>query len=465
MAQTDIDHAPLRASLLDNVLERLRTKLRGDGDHAVATRVAGAAYVIRLASAGAVYFSQVVLARWLGTSQFGIYVYVWTWVLLAGDIIHLGLPIAAQRLIPAYKAANDDDRLRAFLFGSWRVVFVLALAGAGLAALLVTVLRPYLPTGEVVPLYLACLTLPFISICVQFDGIARSYNWIGLALAPHYFWRPFLIVALVGLAMIAGFTADAVTVMMVIVFAAASTALVHLVLLMRRLSGVVTGGPRRYEIRTWLATSTPMILVWGFYTLLTYTDVIMLQQFRSPDDVAHYYGAARTLMMVSFVAFSVGAAAAHRFSSYHLAGDHAGLADFVAKTVRWTFWPSLAATVLVLALGWPMLRLFGASFVEAYPAMFVLALGPLARASVGPAERLLTMAGAQRACALVYAAAFAVNLIGCAVLVPSLGILGAATATSAAMVFESVALFLVVGRRLGIRAFVFSRGLSGNAHR
>ncbi len=84
------------------------------------------------------------------------------------------------------------------------------------------------------------------------------------------------------------------------------------------------------------------------------------------------------------------------------------------STVRWTFWPSLFATVAILALGWPLLRLFGPDFVGAYPAMFVLALGPLARASVGPAERLLTMAGSQRACALVYAAAFTVNLVGCA---------------------------------------------------
>jgi O-antigen/teichoic acid export membrane protein len=218
----------------------------------------------------------------------------------------------------------------------------------------------------------------------------------------------------------------------------------------------VPKGVRRYEIRSWLATSTPMILVWGFYTLLTYTDVIMLQQFRPPEDIAHYYGAARTLMMVSFVAFSVGAAAGHHFSRYHLAGDHAGLADFVRKTVRWTFWPSLFATGLILALGWPLLRLFGPSFVGAYPAMFVLALGPLARASVGPAERLLTMAGSQRACALVYAAAFSVNLTGCILLIPSNGILGAAAATSAAMMFESAALFVVVRRRLGINAFVYA---------
>ena len=454
MAQTDVDHASLSTPFLAGILGRVRGMLRGQGDHAATSRVAGAAYVIRVASAGATYVSQIVLARWMGNAEFGIYVYVWTWVLLVADLIHLGLPLAAQRLIPTYKAANDDDRLRAFLFGSWRVVLALAAAGAVAAALLVTLLKPHLAPGEVTPLYLACLALPFVSICIQFDGIARSYNWIGLALTPHFFWRPFLIVALVGAAVAAGIGADAVTVMTVIVIAAAATSIVHAVILMRRLAGVVPAGPKRYEIRSWLATSTPMIMVWGFYTLLTYTDVIMLQQFRPPEDIAHYYGAARTLMMVSFVAFSVSAAAGHHFSRYHLAGDHQGLAAFVAKTVRWTFWPSLFATVAILAAGWPLLRLFGPSFVDAYPAMFVLALGPLARAAVGPSERLLTMAGSQRACALVYAAAFTVNLVGCALLIPSYGILGAAAAPTGAMMFESAALFFVVRRRLGIHAFI-----------
>ncbi|MGE5146453.1 MAG: polysaccharide biosynthesis C-terminal domain-containing protein, partial [Candidatus Eiseniibacteriota bacterium] len=56
--------------------------------------------------------------------------------------------------------------------------------------------------------------------------------------------------------------------------------------------------------------------------------------------------------------------------------------------------------------------------------------------------------------------AFAVNLIGCAVLIPAIGILGAAAATAAAMVFESAALFVVVRRRLRIHAFVFFRSTS-----
>ena len=56
--------------------------------------------------------------------------------------------------------------------------------------------------------------------------------------------------------------------------------------------------------------------------------------------------------------------------------------------------------------------------------MFILAVGLLARAAIGPAERLVTMVGQQRICALAYAAAFAVNLAGCVALAGPYGGIG-----------------------------------------
>ena len=67
----------------------------------------------------------------------------------------------------------------------------------------------------------------------------------------------------------------------------------------------------------------------------------MLQQFRPPEDVAVYYAAAKTLALVAFINFSLAATSAHRFSAYHAAGDREGLVNFLGKTIRSTFWPSL----------------------------------------------------------------------------------------------------------------------------
>jgi O-antigen/teichoic acid export membrane protein len=217
----------------------------------------------------------------------------------------------------------------------------------------------------------------------------------------------------------------------------------------------VEAGPKRYEVHAWLTISLPILTVWGFYTLLTTTDVLVLQQFRPADEVAHYFAASKTLTLVSFVYFAVSASAAHRFAAYHVAGDREGLAAFVASSVRWIFWPSLAAMLLILAFGKPLLWLFGPGFADAYPVMFILAVGLLARAAIGPAERLITMVGQQRICALAYTVAFAVNLAGCVALAGPLGGIGVAIATSMAFLVESILLYLIAKRRLDLHLFVW----------
>src|SRR5881227_3488629 len=107
----------------------------GDASHgALAQRMAGAAFLIRVTSAALLYVSQVLLARWMGSFEFGVYVYVWTWVLLLGGVVDLGLASSAQRFIPEYAGLKQLDLLRGFLSGARWIVFALATAWALIAA-------------------------------------------------------------------------------------------------------------------------------------------------------------------------------------------------------------------------------------------------------------------------------------------------------------------------------------------
>ena len=153
----------------------------------------------------------------------------------------------------------------------------------------------------------------------------------------------------------------------------------------------------------------------------------------------------------------MSATTAHRFSSYHVVGDRKALSAFLAQSIKWTFWPSLAATVLLLAFGRPILGLFDAQFTDGYQLMFILAAGLLARAAIGPIERLLNMLGEQRVCAMVYASAFAINLALCIVLIPHFGPAGAAIATATALTIDSIMLFVVTRNRLGFHVFIWGR--------
>src|SRR4029079_19084089 len=91
-----------RGSFLARTVEAVRAWLTDHSDRSRAQRAAGTAFLIRVASAALVYLTQVLLARWMGSFEFGVYVYVWTWVLLLGGMIDFGLASSAQRFIPEY---------------------------------------------------------------------------------------------------------------------------------------------------------------------------------------------------------------------------------------------------------------------------------------------------------------------------------------------------------------------------
>ncbi|MGH6726979.1 MAG: lipopolysaccharide biosynthesis protein [Pseudolabrys sp.] len=459
MALVDSENAsPAPPTTAAGLVARVTAMLADRSDSRLAQLMAGKVFLVRIGSATLALASQVLLARWMGSFQFGIYVYVWTWVLMIGALADFGLSSAARRFIPEYTELKTLDSLRGFLAASRWLAFAIATGIAIAGALGVWLLSPWLDRFTVIPLYLACVTIPIYGPAQVQAGIAQAYDWPNLAFMPFYIWRQLALTVLMGAAWAFGAPTDAVTAMIIAVAVAWAVTIAQLFVLDRRLMQKVPAGPKRTEVKTWFATSLPIFVVEGFYLLLTYVDILVLEQMRSPDEVAVYYAAARLLALVAFVYFAIASATTHKFTQYHVAGDKQRLTKFFAETIRWTFWPSLAACAAILALGRPLLSLFGANFTSGYPVMFILAVGMLSRAAVGPAERLLNMLGERKQCAGVYALAFAINLTLCVLLIPHIGIDGAAVATATALAMESILLYRIAKRRLGFHVFIVGGG-------
>src|SRR5476649_2408070 len=362
---------PLTAA---GLIARIKAMLAERSDSRLAQLIAGKVFLVCVGSALLALASQVLLARWMGRFQFGIYIYVWTWVLMIGALSDFGLSSAARRFIPEYTELKSLDRLRGFLSGSRWLAFGLASAIGAVGAVGVTLLAPWLDQFAVVPLYLAFLTIPIYGLVQVQAGIAQSYDWPNLALMSFYIWRQLTITVLMGAAYLFGAPTDAVTAMIVAVVTTWAVTIGQLVMLDRRLKGTVPAGPKRYEVKTWFATSLPIFVAEAFY-LLTYVDILALEHLRSPDEVAVYYAGARLLAIVAFVYFAIAGATTHKFTQYHISGDKQRLASFFAETIKWTFWPSLLACALILAFGRPLLGLFGANFESGYDVMFILSVG------------------------------------------------------------------------------------------
>ncbi len=449
---------PRLAARVQPLLDGLDALLFAADERSTAGRISVIAFAVRMVSAVIAFASQVLLARWMGSFEYGIFVLVWVTMIIVGNLSCLGFHTSVIRFIPEYRESGRLAELRGILVTSRLFVLIVSTAIAVVGALGVRWLSPMIESYYVVPFYLGIVCVPMIALSDVLQGIARANAWAMWALSPTYLIRPVMILAFMGALLLAGLAPSAQTAVLAAILATYTTTLYQLVSVSTRADRRVRPGPRTVLLGHWVAVSFPIFLVESFFFVLTNADVLMLGWFVDPHKVAVYYATVKTLAMVHFVYFAVKAGAAQRYAELSHGGSREELGAFARETVQWTFWPSLAMAVLVLALGEPMLMLFGPGFDAGYPLLLVLVAGVVARAAVGPAESVLTMSGHQNICASVYAGALVINIGLNVLLIPVIGLWGAAIATATAMAFEAASLSLTVRWKLGIVMAAFAPG-------
>ena len=446
---------PQRLALLAKpLLDRLDALLFSADERGEAGRMSVIAFAVRVISAVIAFVSQVLLARWMGSFEYGIFVLVWTTMIIVGNLACLGFHTSVIRFIPEYREKGMIDELRGILLTSRLFVLVASTLIAGLGAVGVWYFADSIESYYVIPFILGIVCLPMIALSDLLQGISRAHAWALAALAPTYIIRPVLILVFMASALIAGYQPCAETGVLAAIAATYATTLWQLVSVTARVDARMPTGPRRVLFGSWFAVSLPIFLVESFFFLLTNADVLMVGAYMQPDDVAIYFATVKTLALVHFVYFAVKTGVAQRYAAFTHA-DPSRLAAFARETVSWTFWPSLLMAAIVLALGKPMLILFGPEFSQGYPLLFLLIAGVVARAAVGPCESLLTMSGYQNVCAAVYALTLALNVALSMALIPTVGLWGAAIATATSMIFEAAALSFTVWRKHGILMAIF----------
>jgi O-antigen/teichoic acid export membrane protein len=436
------------------LLGRIDALLFAADERGEAGRMSLIAFATRVVSAVIAFVSQVLMARWIGSFQYGILVLVWTTMIIVGGLSCLGFHASVIRFIPEYRQLGRLAELRGVLVSSRLFVLVVSSAFALVGALGVWVFSGRIESYYAVPFVLGMTCLPMVALSDLLQGIARGHSWALSAMLPTYIVRPVLILAFMALMLVAGFEPDARTGILAAIAATYATSIVQLLGITQRIDAGLPAGPTTIRFGHWLAVSLPIFLVESFFFLLTNADVLMVGFYLKPDDVAVYFATVKTLALVHFVYFAVKAGAATRYAQF-THGEPEKLAVFARETVSWTFWPSLLMAAVVLGLGEPMLSLFGPEFSTGYPLLFLLVLGVAARAAVGPCESLLTMSGNQNVCAAVYALTLAFNIGLNVLLIPHFHLWGAAVSTTLAMAFEAAALSFTVWRRLGIAMAIF----------
>ena len=421
-------------------------------------------YGLRIFGAFLTFLLQVFLARWLGKYEYGLFAFVWSCLIIAGELLSFGFYNLIQRLLPEYRVLGQSALLRGALWGGAGTIFIssmsvgcLIFVGLYLVSSFEVISDAYLP-----PLMIALLALPAFALSDYVSGIGRSHGWMIRAFAPTAIFRPIAMIGLVvGLAML-GLNASATLAISVAVLTIWLTLILSLIVTGPKIPENEIKGAREYKLSSWVWAALPMMMISSFELLLFNLDVLMISHFLKPDQTGIYFAATKIMAFVAFINFAIGSAFNRRYAETHADNDHEALTSIVHRSACLTFFPSIIMIVFITVFNKEILSLFGDGFTNAEVVIAPLAIGLIFRALVGPGERILMMTGQQVSCALIYLSTVVLDIALNIYLIPLYGIEGAAIATALSFGFMALMLLSAIKFHHGILSLPLFLKRQGN---
>ncbi|MEO0963193.1 MAG: lipopolysaccharide biosynthesis protein, partial [Pseudomonadota bacterium] len=358
--------AKVASMLPEPLAKKLSGLLNNADDLASVLRGAASVMAIRVAGACVSFISLALLARWMGAFEFGIYAYVWTWIIFVGTMAPLGLNTSLMRFIPEYMARQRWGRIWGLLTQAHLIVLAASTAVSVIGGIILWIVQPYIDDYYVLPFAVALLVLPLYALLDTQEGTARAFGWVTLAYIIPYLMRPLLLLLGIGALVLVGLAPDAIDALLAMAAACVIGISVQAVVLVRSIRATVPRAKPRTHAGYWLMISMPMLVFEGAYLLMSSTDVIMLGQIEDPASVAIYYAAARTASLIGFVYFATTARTVPKFAEINASGSREDLQKFLDGVNRVSFWPSFMGVLVLLVIGQYILGLFGDGFEDGY---------------------------------------------------------------------------------------------------
>jgi O-antigen/teichoic acid export membrane protein len=381
---------------------------------------------------------------------------------IASNLCELGADDGLLRTIPRFRVlGRTQDLRRTLAIGLVPVLLV----GTALAALLIALASPLADLfsrgshqAATLASYIRILApfLPLSAASAACLSATRGFGTVVPFVVVDNFGkpgiRPVLLVAVVA----AGLGATAVALAwagpIVVGFAVAALALRRLLLRAERRDRGASGPPRptgELAGEFW-RFSAPRAVAGFFATTVFWLDTLLVGAMRSTSQAGIYTAATRYIVMGTVAIQAVLLAIAPQISALVTRGDYRRAQTLYETATAWLMAPAWPI-YLTLALFAPLfLRVYGPEFVSGQHALLVLALSALVAMGVGPVSSVLLMSGHSLWNLFNGVLALGLNVGLNLLLIPHLGIVGAAVAWAVSIAANNLAALIEVRLMIGL---------------
>jgi O-antigen/teichoic acid export membrane protein len=418
--------------------EHMREILRG----------ASTAFVLKGLSAVLTFLFYVVIGRLLGPSGAGLYFLALTAITIAAVLGRIGLDNTVLRFVAANAGAGNWNAVK----GVYRKATVMAGIASTATAVSLVIVAPWLaarvflkPELTALLRWMALAVAPIALLNLQAQGLQGLKRIRDSSLVANVGIPVFSLVGTLALAPRWGtvgatwaYSLAAVLTMLIGIWRWRA-ATPHL----RRMEG-------RFDTAELLRSSVPLFWVSSFQLVIAWSSTVALGLLGTSADVGVFSAANRTAMLTSFVLMAVNSIAAPKFAALHQEGDLVTLGRIARKSANLMALTASPVLAIFILLPGPVMGMFGTKFSAGAPVLSILAVGQFVNVVTGSVGWILIMCGYERLMRNNIAVCAGLSVVLNLLLIPPLGIIGAAIATSTVLALQMLIAAAMVWQKLGV---------------
>jgi O-antigen/teichoic acid export membrane protein len=407
------------------------------------------AFFIYGAGIGLTYCSQLVIARIVGVDTYGVYAYVFAWIVVLAYFSTLGFDVGLLRFVPAYEAERAWPLLQGVIqYAQRRAAFV----GLSFIFIGICVVKAWTSSPELRSTFLAGFALvPILALVRIRCSAVRAFGGVVSALVPDRVVRDGTLIALLAVASLGlGWTLNAPFVMVATLISAALGLVCAGLAMRRRRPRAIENILPTYDAAVWRRAAIPLVILGATEALMNRTGVILLGWIADTKNAGIYGLAFNIALVVTLPRIAVNTLFAPVISDLYTRRDKETMQVLITRAASWTFCAGICIAAVLFLLAEPLLAWFGAGYEAGVPALRILLISQVMAAGAGSQSYVMTMTGHERSAAVLLVSCAIVNAAASAVLIGMFGLAGAAIGTAVSLVVWNVAMALFLWRRLNL---------------
>ncbi|WP_299880380.1 oligosaccharide flippase family protein [uncultured Cocleimonas sp.] len=393
------------------------------------------------------FLAWAILARTLDPEVFGRYAYLISWVALTVSFITAGLPIFLVREISTYKQNNEQPLIRGIIYSSFLfVVFFFLLVVIGV--FIINSFDEFDP-GIIFPLLTAVFFLPFMAI---YQAATKGLGHVILGQISTKLISPVL--CLIFISLLAHYSYyEAITVSNVLtVFSlVAFIGTIVAFLIFQRNNKNYYGLEKEYQLAKWRTSLWKISLIGWLVALNIQLSFILLGYFANNDEVAQFKVAAQITSLIPFGLIAINSIQMPALNKAYNNNQHEELQRLANRSCIFSTFFGMPIILIVLFFGESLLTiLFGSEYHKASNILLILAVGQIINVSAGSTGLLMLVSRKEHMIVINLGFTLLLNVGFCIILIPSLGAIGAAIASTISLALKNVFLIYYLYRNIGI---------------